>query len=166
VWLHRASAVRQRARAPISLLPLFPDPQFLAESCPDNRGGYYAALMKWIVHNKNMVFTDGKSSFDANIKAVVGVGDCVNSTTGLNEYANAQNAWSILDANGVAFTTPPGNHDYSGSPSARNNLGAQFASGYFSAANRSSVYGSGISLGGGDMAYWVGSHDLPEPTRR
>ena len=89
----------------------------------------------------------------------MGVGDCVNSTAGLNEYANAQNAWSILDANGIAFTTPPGNHDYSGSPSSRSNLGAQFATGYFSAANRSLVYGSGIALGGGDMAYWVGSHD-------
>ena len=140
-------------------IAIIPDPQFLAASCPDNRGGYYAAMMKWIARNRNMVFTAGKSPFDANIKVVVGVGDCVNSTTGLNEYANAQNAWSILDANGIAFTTPPGNHDYSGGPGSRSNLGAQFATGYFSAANRSSVYGSGISLGGGDMAYWVGSHD-------
>jgi hypothetical protein len=98
-------------------------------------------------------------SFDANIKAVVGVGDCVNQTAGANQYTNAQTAWTILDKNGIAFTTPPGNHDYSGGPSSRSNLGAQFATGYFSASRRSSVYGSGIDLGGGDMAYWIGSHD-------
>jgi hypothetical protein len=140
-------------------IAIIPDPQFLAASCPNNSGGYYAGMMKWIVDNKNIVFTSGTSSFDANIKAVVGVGDCVNSTTGANEYANAQTAWTILDTNGIAFTTPPGNHDYSGGPSSRSNLGAQFATGYFSAGNRSSVYGSGIALGGGDMAHWIGSYD-------
>ena len=140
-------------------IAIIPDPQFLAESCPDNSGGYYAAMMKWIVQNKNVVFTSGTTSFDANIKAVVGVGDCVNQTGGDNEYKNAQNAWTILDKNRIAFTTPPGNHDYAGGPDARSKLGRQFATGYFSAKRRSSVYGSGIDLGGGDMAYWVGSLD-------
>jgi hypothetical protein len=116
-------------------------------------------MMKWIVENKNVVLTSGKPSFDANIKAVIGVGDCVNSTAGVNEFANAQTAWTILDTNGIAFTTPPGNHDYTGAPSSRDKLGAQFATGYFSAANRSMVYGSGINLGGGDTAYWAGSYD-------
>jgi hypothetical protein len=115
--------------------------------------------MKWIVNNKNIVLTSSTPSFDANIKAVIGVGDCVNSTAGVNEFANAQAAWTILDANGIAFTTPPGNHDYTGGPSSRSNLGAQFATGYFSADNRSRVYGSGIGLGGEDMAYWSGSYD-------
>lgn len=140
-------------------IAIIPDPQYLAESCPNNLGAYYAAMMQWIVDNRNIIFTSGTTSFNANIKAVVGVGDCVNSTTGTNEFANAQTAWTILDANGIAFTTPPGNHDYSGKPSVRSNLGAQFATGYFSATSRSSVYGSGISLGGGDMAYWLGSND-------
>lgn len=140
-------------------IAIIPDPQFLAESCPDNLGGYYTSMMKWIVDNKNTVLTSSGPSFDANIKAVIGVGDCVNSTGGVNEFANAQTAWTILDANGIAFTTPPGNHDYTGVPSSRDKLGAQFATGYFSAANRSGVYGSGIALGGGDMAYWAGSFD-------
>jgi hypothetical protein len=117
-------------------------------------------MMKWIVDNKNIVFTSSTPSFDANIKAVVGVGDCVNATTGTNEFTNAQTAWTILDSSGIAFTTPPGNHDYySGKPSSRSNLGAQFATGYFSANSRSSVYGSGIGLGGEDVAYWIGSYD-------
>jgi hypothetical protein len=137
---------------------IIPDPQFLAASCPDNHGGHYAAMMQWIVDNKNIVLTSSSPSFSANIKAVLGVGDCVNHTAA-NQYANAQKAWTILDTNGLAFTTPPGNHDYSGKPSSRSRLGAQFATGYFSASNRSSVYGSGIDLGGGDMAYWVGSQD-------
>jgi hypothetical protein len=147
------------AAGPDFTLAIIPDPQYLAESCPDNHGGYYAAMMEWIVNNRHITLTSGTRVFDANIKAVVGVGDCVNATTGTNEYANAQTAWTILDKNSIAFTTPPGNHDYSGVPSSRSNLGPQFATGYFSAGNRSSVYGSGIGLGGGDMAYWIGSYD-------
>jgi hypothetical protein len=139
-------------------IAVIPDPQYLAESCPDNAGGYYRAMMQWIVNNKNKVFTSSAPAFEANIKAVVGVGDCVNSADG-HQYSNAQAAWTILDMNGIAFTTPPGNHDYSDGPSSRSHLGEQFATGYFSAGNRSSVYGSGIGLGGGDMAYWIGSHD-------
>ncbi len=140
-------------------IAIIPDPQFLAESCPDKFGGYYAALMNWIVANKNIALTSSGPSFGANVKAVVGVGDCVNSTGGANEYVNAQAAWSILDANGIAFITPPGNHDYSGRPSSRSALGDQFVTGYFSATQRSSVYGSGMSLGGDDAGYWVGSYD-------
>ncbi|MFZ0795479.1 MAG: hypothetical protein WAM65_17065 [Candidatus Korobacteraceae bacterium] len=140
-------------------IAIIPDPQFLAESCPNKAGGYYAAMMKWIVDNRKIVFTSSPPSFEANIKAVVGVGDCVNATVP-NEDRNAQNAWAILDKNRIAFTTPPGNHDYDAiKPSSRSNLGAQFATGYFSAKHRSSVYGSGIDLGGGDMAYWIGSYD-------
>jgi hypothetical protein len=141
-------------------IAIIPDPQFLAESCPDSSGRYYADMMSWIVTHKNVVLTSSAAPFPANIKAVVGVGDCVNSTTGTNEYANAEIAWSILDSNSLAFITPPGNHDYSGTgPSFRSNLGAQFATGYFSALRRSAVYGAGIQLGEGDMAYWVGSYD-------
>src|SRR5580692_5834015 len=73
----------EAARADFTIA-IIPDPQYLAESCPDNLGGYYTAMMNWIVNNKNMVFTSGNKPFDANIKAVVGVGDCVNGTTGPN----------------------------------------------------------------------------------
>jgi hypothetical protein len=139
-------------------IAIIPDPQYLAESCPDKIGEYYAALMKWIVDNRNLVLASGKPSFDANIKAVIGVGDCVNLTADY-QFKNAEAAWTILDTNSIAFTTPPGNHDYSDGISSRNNLGAQFKNGYFSAKKRSRVYGSGIDLGGGDLAYWVGSHD-------
>jgi hypothetical protein len=58
-------------------IAIIPDPQFLAESCPDGGGRYYTAMMQWIVDNKNIIFTSSPPSFDANIKAVVGVGDCV-----------------------------------------------------------------------------------------
>jgi hypothetical protein len=115
-------------------------------------------MMNWIIDNRNRVFLSSAPSFVANIKAVVGVGDCVNSTTGANEYTNAETPWTILDAHQIAFTTPPGNHEYTSiAPSSRSNLGSQFTTDYFSASNRSSVYGSGIALGNGEMAYWVGS---------
>jgi hypothetical protein len=140
-------------------IAIIPDPQFLAASCPDSSSAYYVAMMKWIVDNKHIVFTSGTQPFDANIKAVVGVGDCVNSAENTSESTNAQTAWRILDTNAMAFTTPPGNHDYAGEPSSRSHLGAQFATGYFSANSRASVYGSGIDLGDGDMAYWIGSYD-------
>ena len=140
-------------------IAIIPDPQFLAEACPDNSGQYYGAMMQWIVDNKNIVFTSSAPPFEANIKAVVGVGDCVNQTAGGGQAKSAQAGWKVLDTNGIAFTTPPGNHDYSEKPSSRNRLGPHFSSGYFSAKHRSAVYGSGIDLGGGDMAYWVGSHD-------
>jgi hypothetical protein len=153
-----SSVAAEESPAADFTIAIIPDPQYLADSCPNNLGEYYVALMKWIVENRNIVFTSSPPSFHANIKAVVGVGDCVNGTTAV-QFKNAQAAWSILDANNIAFTTPPGNHDYSGEPSSRSKLGAQFATGYFSAANRSSVYGSGIHLGDGDMAYWAGSYD-------
>ncbi len=141
-------------------IAIIPDPQYLAEACPDRIGRCYTAMMKWIVDNKNIVLTSSAPSFDASIKAVVGVGDCVNAADP-NEFKNAENAWTILDTNAIAFTTPPGNHDYdsAGDVSNRHSLGEQFKKGYFSAKNRSRVYGSGIDLGEGDTAYWVGSHD-------
>ena len=142
-------------------LAIIPDPQYLAESCPDMSGRYYAAMMQWIVDNKNIVLQSSTPPFAANIKAVIGVGDCVNVAVD-DQFRNAEAAWRILDKNGVAFTTPPGNHDYpnfSEGISSRNGLGAQFKKGYFSARSRSKVYGSGIDLGGGDKAYWIGSRD-------
>jgi hypothetical protein len=141
-------------------IAIIPDPQYLAESCPDKSGKFYAAMMNWIAENRDLVLTSSSPSFHANIKAVVGVGDCVNSADP-TEFNNAANAWTILDTHGIAFTTPPGNHDYAdaGDVSSRHSLGAQFKKGYFSAKQRASVYGSGIRMGDGDMAYWIGSHD-------
>jgi hypothetical protein len=148
------------AEGPDFTIAIIPDPQYLAESCPNDLGGYYNGMMSWITGNRNKIFVSSQPPFAANIKAVVGVGDCVNLTTGADEYTNAENAWTILDEQKIAFTTPPGNHDYASlAPSSRSNLGSQFTTGYFSARNRSSVYGSGIALGNGDMAYWVGSLD-------
>ena len=142
-------------------IAIIPDPQYLAESCPDATGQYYTAMMQWIVGNKNIRLQSGKSSFAANIKTVVGVGDCVNAAVD-GEFKNAEDAWRILDKNGIPFTTPPGNHDYGAYEhgiSSRDALGTQFKNGYFSARSRSKIYRSGIDLGDGDMAYWIGSHD-------
>jgi hypothetical protein len=138
-------------------IAIIPDPQDLAGACPDNSGRYYTAMMKWIVDNQHLVLTSSKPPFDANIKAVIGTGDCVGSPVAY-EIKNAEAAWAILDRNRIASITPPGNRDYAGNaPASRNKLGEHFKTGYFSATSRSGVYGSGINLGGGDMAYWVGS---------
>lgn len=142
-------------------IAIIPDPQYLAESCPDAAGRYYSAMMQWIVDNKNILLTSSKPSFPANIKAVVGVGDCVNLAVD-SQFRNAEAGWRILDEHGIAFTTPPGNHDYPGFANgitARTGLGTQFKKGYFSAKSRSRVYGRGIDLSDGDIAHWIGSHD-------
>jgi hypothetical protein len=154
----RLGAAPARAAGADFTIAIIPDPQYLAESCPDKFGGYYTAMMKWIVDNRNFVLTSGATRFDANVKAVVGVGDCVNQVLD-DQCRSAQAGWRILDEHRIAFTTPPGNHDYSGQPDSRSKLGAHFTTGYFSAKHRASVYGSGIDLGDGDMAYWVGSYD-------
>ena len=147
------------AAAPDFTIAIIPDPQGLAGKCPDRSGRYYTAMMNWIVHDKDLVLTSSQPSFNANIKAVIGVGDCVQSPT-RHEVRNAEAAWTVLDTNKIAFIEPPGNNDYVGNhPSSRSNLGEHFKTGYFSAKNRSGVYGSGIDLGSGDMAYWVGSQD-------
>jgi hypothetical protein len=65
-------------------IAIIPDPQYLAEDCPDRSGLYYTAMMRWIVANKNIVLTASASPFHANIKAVVGVGDCVNARPMIN----------------------------------------------------------------------------------
>src|ERR1700688_3702414 len=45
------------AAGPDFTLAIIPDPQFLAELCPDNLGKYYAAMMTWIADNRNITFT-------------------------------------------------------------------------------------------------------------
>jgi hypothetical protein len=67
------------AGAPDFTIAIIPDPQGLAGTCPDKTGRYYSAMMQWIVHDKHLVLTSSEPSFDANIKAVIGVGDCVQS---------------------------------------------------------------------------------------
>jgi hypothetical protein len=147
------------AGAPDFTIAIIPDPQGLADRCPDKTGRYYTAMMQWIVHDKHLVLTSTEPSFDANIKAVIGVGDCVQRPT-RHEVKNAAAAWTVLDTNKIAFIEPPGNNDYVGNhPSSRSNLGEHFKTGYFSATHRSEVYGAGMDLGGGDKAYWVGSQD-------
>lgn len=148
------------SRPPFTIA-IIPDPQYLAESC--GSGSYYMAMASWIVTNRNRLLnTSGPCPpFAANIKAVVGVGDCVNQVTP-NECNIVQSFSSILYDNGLPFFTPPGNHDYFGnSPSSRNNLSGLFATdGYFSAAQQYARLGcGGMALGGGDMAYWAGSYD-------
>lgn len=149
------------AASPDFTVAIVPDPQFLAGSC--NAGAYYATLMNWIVAHRNLTLSSSGAPFAANIKAVLGVGDCVNSGLGSTQTAElsvATSAWSLLDANGIPWVTPPGNHDYEqGEPRYRNYNPAFSAGGFFASGPRSAVYGSGLNIGGSDRAYWYGSYD-------
>lgn len=81
---------------------VIPDPQMLPTVA---KVAQYRAMMQYII--------DGASSW--NTKVVIGVGD-VNSN-GTNDSGArggitlANSAWQMLDAAGIPWITPPGNHD-------------------------------------------------------
>src|SRR4051812_20021139 len=85
------SAYLARAAEPDYSLVVVPDPQFLAVGCATP---LYRGLMNWVLKNQSSA-----GSLGLNIKAVVGVGDCVN-TANSAEAATAQSGWGLLDANG------------------------------------------------------------------
>jgi hypothetical protein len=142
-------------------IAVVPDPQYLAGVLQS--GAYYPTLINWIINNRNLNLTTSSPTFAANIKAVIGVGDLVQTGSSSTEYGVAGTNWDLLDSASppIAWTVTPGNHDYTALNTARTGVSANFhgPSGYFSADTRSAVYGSGLSLGNGDMAYWLGNFD-------
>jgi hypothetical protein len=132
-------------------LCVIPDPQYLtvASACT----ALYARMMNRIVSDQAAW----------NTKCVICVGDCQNNgiLTSNSESVVFANAIAILNSAGIPCISPPGNHDYAGgAPSNRSNLCYAFLAGNIMGANtRAAWFGSGRSIGGGDMAYWVGAYD-------
>lgn len=150
------------ASAPWSVV-LVPDPQYMAATYVCSIGPTsYDNLMDWIVDNRNLL-VDG---VPLNIKAAIGVGDCVNFANPVygGEGIIAAQAWSRLDAAGIHKQMAPGNHDWVNGGNAgfsRDDAhldGVWTGTNPFSATKLASVLGSGMSLGSGDMAYWGGSY--------
>jgi hypothetical protein len=137
------------ASDPDFTLAAIPDAQYNAQDCT----GMYAVMMNRIIADRTAY----------NIKAVLGEGDTLHvpSTSSSAQATVATSAFGLLDAAGIPHISCPGNHDYFNPANAdRTSIGWHFRSGsYFGAAARAAVFGSGISMGGGDMAYWVGSYD-------
>ena len=160
-------ATRKRAlaqtTAPWSIV-VVPDPQYMAATYACSNGpAAYDNLMRWIVDNRNLA-VDG---VPLNIKAAIGVGDCVNYAGPVygGEGLVAAKAWSRLDAAGIHKQTTPGNHDWVNGSNAgfsRDDAhldGVWTGTNPFSASKLASVLGSGMSLAGSsDMAYWGGSY--------
>ena len=157
LWVAGSGLVASRiARAadPDFTLAIIPDTQYMAYQCSPA----FSNMMTWIVNNR--AASQG-GVFSTNIKAVIGVGDCTHTTT-TGEFANGATAYNILDAAGIPWVNPPGNHDYvnGGVSTDHSTLGSGYgASGYFGAASRQSAYGSGISIPGGGSGFWVNSFD-------
>jgi hypothetical protein len=159
-------AARKRAMAGASApwsVVLVPDPQYMAATYVCSIGPTsYDNLMDWIVDNRNLL-VDG---VPLNIKAAIGVGDCVNFANPVygGEGIIAAQAWSRLDAAGIHKQMAPGNHDWVNGGNAgfsRDDAhldGVWTGTNPFSATKLASVLGSGMSLGSGDMAYWGGSY--------
>jgi hypothetical protein len=85
--------------------------------------------MNYVGNNLNLS-VDGSA---LNIKAVVGVGDCVN-TPNSGEGTTAATAWGLLDTAGIPWITPAGNHDIvpvSGNDLSTRNLASNFRTGGF-----------------------------------
>ena len=133
---------------------VIPDPQYLAALCSPE----YNAIMNWVLNNMTTV-VEGSA---LNIKAVLGVGDCVN-TANTAEARVAADAWGILDSNGIPWLSPPGNHDMvtgSGPGLQQRLLADNFRpGGFFAADTRGGQSYWGRSLSGGGQCAWGGSYD-------
>jgi hypothetical protein len=150
--LSGAAAGLARSFEPDFSLVIVPDPQFLAVACTQ----LYRGLMNWVLKNQSSA-----GSLSLNIKAVVGVGDCVNNPDTL-EAGSAQGGWGILDANGFPWITPPGNHDMVGGGDLSSRImAANFKpKGFFAADQRANQKCWGSSLpGDGGYSAWGGSFD-------
>jgi hypothetical protein len=75
-----------------------PDTQFYSESYPH----IFRAQTQWIADNRD----------SRNIKFVVGLGDIVNDGSSVTQWETADQAIRTLDAAGIPYILPPGNHDY------------------------------------------------------
>jgi hypothetical protein len=139
------------ATDPDFTLAIIPDTQYLAYLC----GTAFTNMMTWIVTNR--AASQG-GVFTANIKAVIGVGDCTH-TTGSGEFATGATAYGVLDTAGIPWVNPPGNHDYvdnGGVNTDRSTLGAGYGtSGYFGAASRQTAYTGGTY----GLGTWVDAYD-------
>jgi len=152
-----------RAATPWSVV-LVPDPQYMAATAVCSTGPTgYDNLMSWIVENRNLPV----NGVPLDIKAAIGVGDCVNTADPVygSQGLIAAKAWSRLDAAGIHKQMTPGNHDWvngGGFGFSRDDAhldGVWTGNNPFSASALASVLGSGMSLAGSDdMAYWGGSY--------
>jgi hypothetical protein len=144
-----------RATDPDFTLAIIPDTQYLAYLC----SGAFSNMMTWIVNNRAM---DQGGVFSTNIKAVLGVGDCTHLTSS-GEFTNGATAYGVLDAAGIPWVNPPGNHDYvdggANTDHSGIGIGYQNPSGYFGSTVRQAAYGSGVSLPGGGSGAWVDAYD-------
>ncbi len=137
-------------------IAMVPDPQYLAARC----GTLYNSIMQWVVTNQASCQS---GALTTNFKAVLGVGDCVNTSSSSGEKTAAATAWGILDSNSFPWATPPGNHDMSSAAPSDRTMSTQFQTGGFFASDfRATKFtGTGSTLAcpgsGGGRAFWGGS---------
>jgi len=77
---------------------LLPDLQNMTEYYPE----IVTNICQWVVSN----------AVALNIKAVVGLGDIVNTANDSTQWANAKGALDLINNAGIPNINPPGNHDY------------------------------------------------------
>ncbi len=149
-----ASPRMAQAADPDFSIVCLPDMQYMADSgqCPNAATGsklYYAVM--------NSIIADAAS---LNIKAVLSLGDCANVVAVVSKNAQdtiVEGGYNLLSSNGVAYVTCLGNHDYLSVPDRTAGYLWTNSSGLFHPTQQIARFGSGISMGAGDTAYWGGS---------
>ena len=140
-----------RASDPDFTLAVIPDTQYLAYQC----GSAFTKLTTWIANNRA---ADQGGVFATNIQAVIGVGDCTHTTSSA-EFTVGARAYGVLDAAGIPWVNPPGNHDYvttGGVNTDRASLGVGYGiNGYFGATSRQTAYTGGTY----GLGAWVDAYD-------
>ena len=96
-------------------LVILPDTQYYASAFPD----IFNAQMRWIVEN----------AMTENIIFVASLGDNVDAAGSLNQWANADAAYQILEEAGIPYSLAAGNHD--GAPASTENFNAYFGEARF-----------------------------------
>jgi len=108
-WISIEAIARTEAPDNFTIIVL-PDTQFYSESYPE----IFDNQTQWIVNNAQSL----------NIVFVTHEGDIVNDYNSMNQWNNANNSMSKLDAGNVPYGVLPGNHD--GAPSYLSNFNIFF----------------------------------------
>lgn len=168
----RVKEARAGGRSKPFTIVFVPDPQWLAGDYPGAGdftcsvgGTVYSAMIQWAITNRNMVVNGNP----LNIKGFVQVGDCSNTVSSSVfdiQQQHAYNAYLLAEsANPKMFVVRcVGNHDYQGAGASRSlsNVGFMWkdsTGGLWSPTNVATIYGGGMDLGNGDIAFYGGSLD-------
>jgi hypothetical protein len=153
---------RADAAEPPFTVAVVPDPQYLAGDSVCAGSTIYNGLVKWAVDNRQLRIAGAP----LNIKGFIQVGDCQNTSLVATQNSQASimiNAWQQATKANMFVAFCCGNHDYEEGTKIidRGKISHVWRSdrkGAWQPSALAGVYGSGMDLGAGDVAYWGGTY--------